>query len=51
MIIRIVIIAVIITLYIWFINLLTRYTKRSYEDPVVTEVTPADCTALQQSFA
>ena len=39
MIIRIVIIAVIITLYIWFINLLTRYTKRSYEDPVVTEVT------------
>lgn len=37
--IRIIIIAVLIILYAWFFWILYSYTKRSYIDPIVTEVT------------
>ena len=38
-IIKIIIVALIIILYVYFIRLLSQYTKRSYVDTVVTEVT------------
>lgn len=37
--IRIIIIAILIILYTWFFWILYSYTKRSYIDPIVTEVT------------